>query len=98
MSIERYAQDIIKQLLIAFWYNRNIKYMKALCEEIKNRLANKDCDHTDDGDILYGFIILMFGEFGTSPRSGWLLEIKPETVIDTIIKFESEFIRGLDDE
>ena len=39
----------IKYSIIGFWYNRGDSEMKALCEEIKNRVAKNDCKHTDDG-------------------------------------------------
>ena len=82
----------IKNWLSAFWYNRSDKEMKSLCEEIKSRLAKYNCNHTSDGDVLYSIIITEFGEYGTSPRSGWLLNIKPEVIIDIITNFESEYI------
>ena len=85
------AESYIKDLLASFWYNRSCKEMKDLCEEMKNRFAKRNCKHTDDGDILYSIIIMTFGEYGTSPRSGWLLKIKPEVVIDTITDFEDGY-------
>ena len=88
----------IENILVAFWYNRSIRNMKALCEEIRNRIEKKDCKHTDDGDVLYSVIILMFGEYGTSPRSGWLLNIKPETILEIIAKFEAMYLQPWEDD
>lgn len=85
--------DEITNILTAIWYNRENEYMKEVCEEVKNRLLKHDCTHTDDGDIIYGSIILWFGEYGTSPRSGWLTKIKPERAIEVINKFEDDFLR-----
>lgn len=88
MSVERDIKDII----VAFWYNRNDNEIRSLCEEIKNRVAKCPCEHTDDGDLLYSIIIMMVGEYGTSPRSGWLLNIKPERLIKIITDFEDMYM------
>ena len=64
-------ETTIESLLTSYAYNRTFKYMIELCEELEDRVLG--CyRHTDDGDIIYGFLILMFGEYGTLPRSGWL--------------------------
>ena len=88
MDIERH----IKEILVAFWYNRSTEEMEALCKEIKNRVSENNCPHTNDGDVIYSFIILMCGEYGTSPRSGWLTDIKPERLIDIITDFENMYL------
>ena len=85
--------DEITAIITAIWYNRENEYMKEVCKELKNRILNRGCEHTDDGDIIYNTIILLFGEYGTSPRSGWLTKIKPEQVIEVITKFENDFLR-----
>ena len=60
-----------ESLLTSYAYNRSFQYMVELCEEIRERVLGS-YSHTDDGNIIYGFLILMYGEYGTSPRSGWL--------------------------
>lgn len=84
----------IKNSIIGFWYNRGDTEMKALCEEIKNRVAKRDCKHTDDGDVLYSIIILMVGEYGTSPRSGWLTHDYQKCIIKVIKDFEDMYLGG----
>ena len=63
---------IIERLFISYFYNRTNSYMIELCEEVNKRVCGYHCSHTDDGDIIYGFIVLMYGDYGASPRSGWL--------------------------
>ena len=84
----------IKYSIIGFWYNRGDSEMKALCEEIKNRVAKNDCKHTDDGDVLYSIIILMVGEYGTSPRSGWLTRDYQKCIIELIKDIEDMYLGG----
>ena len=84
----------IKYSIIGFWYNRSDSEMKALCEEIKNRVAKRDCKHTDDGDALYSIIILMVGEYGTSPRSGWLTRDYQKCIIELINDIEDMYMGG----
>ena len=84
----------IKDCIIGFWYNRSDSEMKALCEEIKNRIAKIECEHTDDGDVLYSIIILMVGEYGTSPRSGWLTHDYQKCIIEVIKDFEDMYLGG----
>lgn len=84
----------IKDSIIGFWYNRSDSEMRALCEEIKNRVAKRNCKHTDDGDVLYSIIILMVGEYGTSPRSGWLTHDYQKCIIEVIKDFEDMYLGG----
>ena len=87
----------ITYAIIGFWYNRSDSEMKALCEEIKNRVAKLDCKHTDDGDVLYSIIILMVGEYGTSPRSGWLTRDYQKCITEVIKDFEDMYLGGEND-
>ena len=63
------TKDMIRNLLWSFFYNRDT--MIGTCNEVLRRIDNMPFERTDDGDIIYGFMIECFGEYGTSPRSGW---------------------------
>lgn len=94
-------ENWIKNILTAFWYNNSNVYMKELCSEVQSRisrcvlktdkLARPDHPHTYDGDIIVSFIILSFGEYGTSPRYGWMSEEQADLIIKAINKFELEY-------
>ena len=64
----------VKAILNSYAYNREFWYMVELCEEVFKRVQGVACAHSDDGDIIYGFLVLMYGEYGTSPRSGWITD------------------------
>lgn len=65
--------------------------MIELCEEVKDRIHGWHSRYrTDDGDIIYGFIVLLYGEYGTSPRSGWLLD-KIEEINECIDKLIEDY-------
>ena len=65
------TKDIIEHLLWSFFFNRDTDRMEAICSEVLRRIDKMPFESTDDGDIIYGFMIECFGNFGTSPRSGW---------------------------
>ena len=63
----------VRAIFNSFAYNRYNSYMVDLCEDVLNRVwgfRSHNCDY--DGDIIYGFLVIMYGDFGTSPRSGWI--------------------------
>lgn len=86
---------LIRNILAAFWYNRSDSEVKEICEELKNRFSKHNCKHTTDGDDLYSTFIMFFGDYGTSPRSGWLEKITPEFMINTITDFEDMYLGGV---
>lgn len=62
----------VKAILDSYAYNREFWYMIDLCREVLKRVQGVAYGHSDDGDIIYGFLVLMYGDYGTSPRSGWI--------------------------
>lgn len=66
------AYNDIDDLIVAFEYNRDDEYLIAILQEVVARLNKNWHKNTDDGDILYSYIILRYGDYGTSPRSGWI--------------------------
>ena len=65
-------KEIVTALLTSYGYNREADYMLQLCEEIKKRIEGCYVTQTDDGDNIFGFLICLYGDYGTSPRSGWI--------------------------
>lgn len=62
--------------LQSLFYNRSTEHIVKLIEEVIGRINDtfKSCDWTDEGDIFYGMIVIMTGDYGTSPRCGWINE------------------------
>lgn len=78
------TSEVIEAIFDSFYYNRSIYHILDLCEEIIARVNdNSVVEWTDDGDIIYGILVLLYGDYGTSPRSGWITKDK-ENIISCI--------------
>ena len=69
-------KEVTEALLDAFWHQRENKDMIALCEDVKKRLDGIFTDETctNDGDILFGTLVNLYGTYGGAPRTGWIEE------------------------
>lgn len=94
------TQCIIQAIFDSFSYNRADYHMFLLCEEIRERIDNNsEVIWTDDGDIIYGILVLLYGDYGTSPRSGWIQDLYIENVklcVNDIIEEYKRDIRGIE--
>ena len=68
--------NIVSALITTYFYNRDNEQVKGLIQNIIYRLGryNKhsgECSE-DDVDIAYGYLVLLYGDYGTSPRHGWI--------------------------
>lgn len=85
-------KEVVEAIFASYYYNRSLYHSFNLCKEIRARVINNsEAIWTDDGDIIYGILVLLYGDYGTSPRSGWIIENKEDIIscIDDILK-ESE--------
>ena len=83
---------IVEAIFYSYYYNRSIYHMIALCEEIEARIdLNYNGEQTDDGDIMYGILVILYGDFGTSPRSGWIYDENREYLIDCIDEIKNNY-------
>lgn len=74
----------VRAIFDSYAYNRDYGYMVELCQEVLERVHGfYSSNRTDDGDIIYGFLVLSYGDYGTSPRSGWI-DIGLEEITDCI--------------
>ena len=65
--------SVVNSVLSSYWYNRTAKCMVRLIKEVISRVnENYETEWTDDGDIIFGILVLMFGDYGVSPRAGWI--------------------------
>lgn len=62
---------LLSSMIGSYLYNRTEEQVIGLCEELIKRLKNYQVEWTDDGDIVYSALVIAFGDYGTSPRSGW---------------------------
>lgn len=89
------ATDYIYYLTTALNYNRMTDYTMEVCHRVFKRI---DKDYTwrvehkydgegmdDDVDLLASAIFVAYGEYGTSPRYGWIVDTDYENAIKTAL-------------
>lgn len=96
-------EELIEILNSIVWYNglyeplynlkKDIEYEKKCSYTKYNHKLELKHEHFDDRqfEIFWMILVLKYGEYGTSPRSGWLLmENKKEIIkfIDDITKYD----------
>lgn len=89
------AKEIVIAMLVSYGYNRDKEYTIRVCEEVKKRVARepiKPIRWTDEGNIIYGTLVLLYGDYGTSPRSGWF---EDEQIVKEIINGIDEVLEEL---
>ena len=68
--------DLIEALDMVVWYNGYWEIVKGWIEALTNpkgKYIHRPDDCNDDGlEVLWMICVLMFGDYGTSPRSGWV--------------------------
>lgn len=85
-------------LLWVLWYNGYKEQIKAIYEYIKSQdvsapyphdlgILSEDCNKPDR--ILWSTLVVEFGDYGTSPRFGWI--DKMERAIEYFETFFNEF-------
>ena len=96
-------KNLLTSLITALNYQRYNSDIIALLEEIIGRLENTfDCTKwTDEGNLIYGALIVNYGDYGTSPRSGWFYgdyseRYKKELI--TLFKEELTYYKSLPEE
>lgn len=68
------SNEMLKSILDAFSYNRSAEHMMQLLNELHLRIYGRYTNWSEDGDIIYSMMVICFGDYGTSPRSGWFEE------------------------
>lgn len=84
MTDPKYAVNILDGLIGSLSYNRDEEYMFKLYEELVKRFKKYDVEFTDDGNTVYGTMVMIYGDYGTSPRTGWFYD---EDIPDKCAKY-----------
>lgn len=93
-------KDILRGVIAAFWYNRDKEELLEVLEEVKQRLNNSEnyAKPSEDGHIIASILFYIFGDYGTSPRYGWIYDNKLiddfVEVLDSEIKDIKDIIEG----
>ena len=91
-------ESTVKAIFNSYAYNRTFSYMIELCEEVNKRVCNYRYVPSDDGNIIYGFLVLIYGDYGTSPRSGWFNGEIAKCISKCISDLSEEYKRLEDEE
>lgn len=81
--------EVVRAMLCSISYNRDERHMIALALEVKNRIGGKFGCWTEDGSTVFGTLVCLYGDYGTSPRSGW---IQTASVKEACCKALDDFI------
>lgn len=91
---EKLAPEVLRSMLTALEYNRSSRDITNLFRELKTRMKGIFTQWTDDGNIVYGTLVVMFGDYGTSPRSGWFGSNRlKEELVKELERYEEEWVR-----
>ena len=82
--------DVVNALLTACEYMHETPHMIKLCQELRHRTICCPCAWTEDGNKIFSVLVLLYGDYGVNPESGWIdLEARSE-IINAIRKFEKK--------
>lgn len=82
MNVLNYIK-VLDALTGAYSYNMDDDDMQLLYLELIDRFKRKDCVWTNEGDIVYSTMVIIFGDYGTSPRSGWFYD---KTIVEDCVR------------
>lgn len=61
-------------MLGAASYQMEDEDLTALYDELIKRFKNYNTEFSEYGNLIYGALIMAFGDYGTSPRTGWFVQ------------------------
>ena len=104
--IENECLEKLEKLLDAIdsvtWYNGYYEIMEQWINDLSTRKEGDDYyrrpDHENDGglEVIWMLCVCMFGDYGTSPRSGWIDDFKGcRDFLVTITSTSSKYEEGV---
>lgn len=95
-QLEKDIRENVDAIITAFNYNMNttelIECLKNVCERLN---GNAFVTHSNIAiDLIVSFIVLRYGDYGTTPRYGWFPTFERKIICDAI----AELIRELENE
>ena len=88
-------------MVTALYYNRETDDLIETLVEVKRRILREECTlpWTDDGNIIFGTLILLYGNYGTSPGGGWFEDKKAKAeILEELDKEIQEYKEALERE
>lgn len=88
----------INSICGAMAYEYSEDDMKAIYTEVLKRLQHINCVWTLEGNVIYSSLVFAYGDYGTSPRSGWITDEKTKELFIEFLKREIHNIETLGEE
>lgn len=96
--------DLITGITTSLWYNLEIDALIKIYEAIIARIKHagyaqtvlQDEDLEFIVDIMMGIIAVIYGDYGTSPRFGWIEDDKVKNDIISNLEGEIELLRMME--
>ena len=80
--------DVVNALLTACEYMHETPHMIKLCQELRHRTINCPCAWTEDGNKIFSVLVLLYGDYGVNPESGWIQDENKGEVLEAIKAYE----------
>lgn len=90
-GIEKTPAQVIYSIVISYNYNRSDAHLLRVIKNVISRFEDKGTpaynlieDVREDADIFTGILVNLYGDYGTSPRYGWLDSDKKDAVMKAL--------------
>lgn len=100
MKIREYVKDAIYTYITMLEYNRGYEYTLHMLDVALERVkTGNHTMHLEDDDLdFYAFLVLLCGDYGTSPRFGWFDDKIKYRIVEYLDKQRLEILRNMEDE
>lgn len=72
MLEEKIIDSFIDAAFGVLWYNYDEAYMCQTIKEIKSLINQEHVNENEEASFIYQELVLLFGDYGVSPRRGWI--------------------------
>lgn len=88
------AKEIVSALASSLWYNYETKDIILILETMLARLRRigynkevlQDVELNGVVDLFYGMLVCLYGDYGTSPRFGWINDEEKDNIETSLIE------------
>lgn len=99
---ELYGRKFIDSFIDAafgvLWYNYEESYMCKTIKEVKSLINQEHIEENEEASFIYQELVLLFGDYGVSPRRGWIEQHYRYQLLAAIEKYCRDMRIDLDNE
>lgn len=88
------AVQLLDKLTAALSYELADDEIFSLYYELMLRFERKECGFSNEGNFIYSSMVMVFGDYGTSPRTGWFLDERINNECAIFLKSEISKLGG----